>query len=537
MDYLQRGREAYEQAKWPDAFRLLSYADVNQGLGGEDLWRLAVVSLLLGHDGEFETSLERACRIHQDGSDHLQAAWCAFWLGFALASRGDVARSSGWLSRSSRLVERSGCRSVVEGYLLLPRVKMNLDSGSLDDAFSLAQRAGAVADKFGDRDLHAFALHVQGVVRLRQGRVTEGLTLLDESMITVASDEMFPIMTGIVYCSVISACLDAYALRRAQQWTKALSGWCSRQPGLVLFAGNCMVKRAEILRLHGYWEEAYAEACLAEERCRQAPDPEGEGASLYAQAELLRLRGRFEEAEDAYRQAANSGFDPQPGLALLRAEQGRYDLAASALRRALEESHGPTRRARILPALVTVTIATGEIRAAREAFAELAEIAVHNPSGALRTVVAHTRGAVELAAGNAATALASLRAAWRGWQALEAPYEAALVRELVARACEALGDGESAALERKGALATYRELGATRDLERLERSGDFRHGLTARELEVVRLVASGSTNKGIADGLGLSVRTVERHLANIFGKLEVSSRSAVTAFAYEHGLA
>lgn len=533
---LAEGRDAYDRADWPEAFRSLSKADEAYGLAGGDLWRLAVSAHLVGRDDVFLAALERACDRYLRDGDTEGAAWCAFWTGFRLADRGEGARASAWLSRAQRLIAGVAGRCVVKGWLLVPRIRERIDAGAGDEALALAETAIEIADACGDRDLHAFAVHAQGLARLEQGRVAEGLALLDEAMLTVTSDALQPIVTGLVYCSVIAACRDVYALDRAQEWTRALSAWCDRQPGLVSFAGICLVHRAEIHQLHGGWDRAYEEARRAEERCREADDPPDVGAALYAQAEALRLLGRFVEAEAGYRAAAQLGTDPQPGLALLRSRQGRHGSADVALRRALEESQRPMRRARLLPALVEVSLDAGDVTAAQAALDELETLAATHPNRVLDTVAAHARGAVELARGDAPRALTALRAAWRGWQAIDAPYHAARARELVARACEALGDTESAAVELDAARTSYRRLGAAPDLDRIDAGVRPPHGLTARELEVLRLVASGASNKAAARDLDLSVRTIERHLANVFAKLEVSSRSEATAFAYEHGL-
>jgi DNA-binding NarL/FixJ family response regulator len=298
-----------------------------------------------------------------------------------------------------------------------------------------------------------------------------------------------------------------------------------------------MVYRAEIAQRRGAWPQALEQARLAAERCERGSEADGAAEAAYQQGEIHRLRGAFAEAELAYREAGRLGRDPQPGLGQLRLAQGRRGTAVAGLRRALREQQERTRRVRILPALIEALLAGGELDAARAALDELERTSRDYQGSALTTVAAHARGAVELAAGDAPAALAALRSAWRGWQALEAPYEAARTRELVARACEVLQDAETAALELEAARDGYRDLGATVDLHRLEKMDASVAGLTARELEVLRLVAAGSSNKAIAGELGVSDRTVERHLSNIFDKLEVSSRSAATAYAFEHGLA
>ncbi|MDZ7801803.1 MAG: hypothetical protein U5K81_13580 [Trueperaceae bacterium] len=330
MDALEGGRDAYARADWPEACRCLEQADRAGGLGGEDLWRLAVASHLTGRCDRFAAFLERACALHREAGVYAEAAWCAFWLGLDLMDHGEAARGSGWLARAERLVAQVPERCVTEGWLLIPQVQMRLGEGAHEEALALAQRATAVADELGNADLHAFALHAQGLAHVRMACVREGLALLDEAMVAVTGETLLPFVTGIVYCSVISACREVYALDRARAWTAALHDWCEGQPGLVPFAGTCLVHRAEVLQQSGAWTDAYEEARRAEALCRQDGDPADVAAAHYVQADLLRLRGRYGEAEAAYEEAARAGRDPQPGLALLRAGQGKHGVARSA---------------------------------------------------------------------------------------------------------------------------------------------------------------------------------------------------------------
>lgn len=535
---LERGRAAFQGRRWNEAYRSLSDADEEAPLAPDDLWRLAWAAQLTGRDDDYFAVFDRAHRSHVEAGELPAAARCAFWIAIRLASLGDVARASGWLARARRLLERHGAHTVEHGYLLLATVQQRLaaDAGG---AYTAAAEAVAVAERFGDVDLHAFALHVQGIARLRQARRADGLALLDEAMLAVAGDELLPVVSGIIYCSVISACDGVYAWRRAREWTAALADWCEAQPELVPFAGQCMVQRAVILQREGAWAEALAELERAERRCALANEPHGVAEARYRRGELHRLAGSWAEAERAYAAAAELGRDPQPGLGLVRLAQGRTATAVAALRRALRESRDPARSVRMLAALVEALLAEGDLVAAEGACAELAEASEAYRGSVLGSVVAHWRGAVALAGGDPGGALGELRAAWRGWQALDAPYEAARTRELVGRACEALGDAETCAIELRAAGEAYRALGAAADLARLDGSRPRRatHGLTPRELEVLRLVASGFANKVVAAELGVSERTVERHVSNIFHKLEVGSRAAATAFAVRHGLA
>lgn len=520
-----------------DAYRCLSQADARMGLGADDLELLATAAYMLGHDDEQVGALERAHHAHLDAGDPLRAVRCAFWLSIGLMLRGKLGQATGWLGRGQRLLERGPHDSVEHGYLLVPVMVQQAVTGDDDAAYATAAAAVGIGERFADADLLALAVHHQGGVLIRQGRLEAGLGLLDEAMVAVKAGGLSPIVTGLVYCSVIEACQQVYELRRAQEWTAALSRWCDEQPDMVAFTGRCLVHRAEIMQLHGAWRDALEEARRAGERCAQATNPGAAAQAAYRRGEVHRLRGEPAEAEAAYREASRHGGEPQPGLALLRLAQGNERAAAATLRRVVAHTEVPLVRAGLLPAYVEVMLAVGDVPAARAACDELATLAEANPSDMLGAIVAYARGAVALADAEPARALAELRRAAEVWHALEAPYEAARARVLVGLACRALGDEDGTALELDAARATFAELGAAPDLARLDAlPGVDAHGLTPRELQVLRLVAAGETNKTIAAELGLSERTIDRHVSNIFAKLRLSSRVAATAYAYEHGL-
>ena len=404
-----------------------------------------------------------------------------------------------------------------------------------------ATGAAAIGRCFQDADLVACALHLQGRALIRKGEIKAGLTLLDEAMVAVIADELSPLMTGLIYCSVIMACQEVYAFGRSQQWTSALARWCDAQPQIVAFTGACLVHRAEILQLGGAWRDAIEEAGRACERFRTGIDPQPPAPAFYRRAEMHRLRGAFLEAEADYRRASRYGCEPQPGLALLRLAQGRKAAAAAGIRRVIGATEDPLRRARLLPAQVEIALAAGEIEEADQACRELERITAGLGPGVPEAIAAQARGAILLAAGDAAAALASLRRALEVWQAIEAPYETARVRVLIGLACGALADADGAELELAAARAAFVDLGAEPDVARVDaiaagRHRDGSHGLTRRELQVLRLVSAGKTNGAIAAELFLSERTIERHLSNIFTKLDLATRAAATAWAYEHGL-
>ncbi len=538
---LARGRQCYAASAWADAFALLSQADKAVPLGVADLELLATSAYLIGQDGVFLDALDRAHGSYLSAGETTSAARCAFWLGLSLLFMGETGRGTGWLAGARRLIEGEKADCVERGYLLLPTAEQLLGADDYDTAYATAADAIEIGDRFGEADLVSCARHLQGRALMGQGRVEEGLALLDEAMIAVTAGQLSPLMTGLIYCSVIDACQQVYALARAWEWTSALTQWCEAQPQMVAFTGTCLVHRAEIMQLHGAWRDAIEEARRACERFSQGTEQQPPAAAFYQQAEVHRLRGEFEAADEAYRNASQRGCDPQPGLALLRLAQGSTDVAAAAVRRVVSATTDQLQRTRLLPAYVEIMLAVSDIENARSACRELADIAEGFDTGVLSAMAAHAQGAVELAEGDAQAALGSLRRAFEAWRQVEAPYEAARVRVLVGLACRAFGDDEGAGLELDAARAVFEQLGAAPDLARIASltkatlSGRP-HRLTPRELQVLRLVAAGKTNKAIAAELFLSEKTVDRHVSNIFNKIDVPTRAAATAYAYKHNL-
>ena len=536
---LEHGRQAYAARRWAEAQKSLAAADSASPFRADDLELLATALYMLGRDDESLAVFERQHHAHLDAGEPLLAARRAIWLGINFALRGEMGPATGWLGRAQRLLEEVGEDSVERGYALLPMIFRHEASGDFAAAAATAGEAVEIAQRFHDMDLFALAAQAQGTMLISDRRVGEGLAILDEAMVVATGRELNPIVTGLVYCGVILACQKVYELRRAQEWTQVLTRWCDNQTDLIAFTGRCHVHRAEVMQVHGDWSDALEEARRASRRLVETGNLSAAGLAFYRVGELRRLRGEFEAAEDAYTTASRYGWEPQPGLAQLRLAQGRGDAAAASIRRALGETTEPLKRAALLPALIEIMLATGDREEARTACRELAEITEGFQSGMLSAVVSQARGAVELASGDAQEALVRLRSACQAWQELGAPYEVARVRALIGAACRAVGDHDAATLELEAARETFERLGAAPDLARLdagEARGPDGHGLTARELEVLRHIAAGRTNREIAAELVISEHTVARHVQNIFTKLRLSSRSAATAFAFEHDL-
>lgn len=540
---VERGRTAYRRRAWSEAHRCFAAVDRRAPLPAADLELYAWSAALTGHDDRFLLLMDRLYQLHLDAGDQVRAARFAFWLGLRFNAMREPGRAGGWLGRAQRLADRSDC--VERGYLLLPGIYRSLGAGDHDGARAASAQAIAIAERFGDADLGAFARCQLGRALIRQGNVAGGVALLDEAMLAATTGELMPLLTGLIYCSAIAGCSQAYVMDRSREWTAALATWCGAQPDLVPFSGRCLVHRAELMQLHGDWAEAIEEARRASARVTRTPDSETAGDSLYQQAEVYRLRGDFSAAERAYRGASELGREAQPGLALLRLAQGRTADAASAIRRALTATQDRLQRARLLPAYVEIALGAGEVADARQAAEELDRIAVDFGTEVLGAMAAHARGAVAIADGQAEASLPPLRHAFRVWHEVGAPYIAARLRVLLARACRALGDRDTAALEVDLAREVFQRLGAAPDLAALRAldgpaaaatTAGNRAGLSPRELEVLRLVAAGKTNKAIARELFLSERTIDRHVSNIFTKAQVASRAAATAYAYQNGL-
>ncbi len=531
---ISAARDAFARRHWKAAYAQFGAAtDARAQLDAEDLERLAVCAYMVGNNN---ASAEAWASAHSKWlrlREVRRAARCTFWLVLDLISRGERAQARGWLARTQHLLDDALGDCAEQGLLLALVARLRVIEKDIDGAHDAASRSVDLARRFDDSELHVFSRLSLAQVVATRGDAAAATALFDEIMVAVTLGDVMPIGVGTLYCAVIEGCQLLLDLGRAREWTDALSRWCDAQRELVAFRGICLVHRAEVLRLSGSWSQATAEAQRAS---KWYP-----GAAFYQLAEVHRLCGRFVDADSAYRQASQHGHAPEPGLPLLRLAQGQRSAAQAAIRRALGEQQAPNRRAAVLAAAVEILIAGSELQAAHAAADELATMTRTCEARYLRALAAHATGSVLLAEGDPGGALQKLRQAWMDWQHIDAPWEAARVRVLLGLTCRALGDEETAQLEFDAAQRVFERLGAAPDLAHVnalrETSDASTDGtLTARERQILALIATGMTNRAIADALAISNRTVDRHVSNILTKLDLQSRAAATAYAYERGL-
>jgi len=536
---LADARLAYRNREWAAAYDALSELAEADQLGPEDTELLATASYMLGNVPDMLDAQDRAYRGYIDGKHPLPAARVAFWIAAGLASRGKFDEASGWIERGTRLLEPVSEPCVELGYSLLPTALRHMLSGEMEEMESVSSEAANIGREFQDPDLLALAAQTQARALLHLGKSVEAFRILDEVMLLVLADECAPMVTGLVYCAVLEGCYESHEVRRATQWTESLSEWCGTQPDLVAFTDQCLAHRSEILRLKGAWSDALLEAHRSHKSHARGF---AAAQAHYQEAEIYRMQGQFDRAEESYEGAALRGGSAQPGLARLRLAQGNEDAAVASIRRALMEADDLLTRVAILPGYIEVMVSTGHLEDAGRGVGELSEIAKQTGVDMHQAWAASGAGAWRTASGLPEEAAPLLRQAIRGWEKLGLPYDLARARLELGRALAAMGDVDAAGLQFRAARDAFNELGAEPDSRNVEKllsaaGRDQPFGLTRRELEVLGLLASGATNRAIAEKLVLSERTIDRHVSNIFAKLGVNNRSAATALAIRSGLA
>jgi DNA-binding CsgD family transcriptional regulator len=534
---LSDGRAALERQAWSDAADHLAGGPESDPRGEAE--RLDLLGDALWWLGRLDACIEAreaAYALLEAQHEERWAGQVAIWLYEHHIFAGRPAMAGGWLRRARRALH--GDEDCVEwGNLLLREAEEAHGAGELSHALDGATAALELGRRLRSDDLEAEALQTMGRVLIDATRPREGMAHLDEAMLLAVEGRLGAYATGKVYCSLVTACEDVGDLRRAAEWTQAAARWSEQHP-FAVFPGLCRVKRAGVLQRRGEWQEAEREARLA---CEELADVRvGSAGTAWAEVgEIRRRLGDLGGAESAFEEAEAHGFTPTAGLALLRLAQGRVEAASGMVAVALDDPAAPPlARARILPAAVQVALATGDADLAGERVAELERIASTYESPALLASACTALGRVRLGAGDHPGACGALRRAVDRWQALDVPYETATAQLLLGEAARACGDDDLAGVALDAATAAFERLGVVHDARRTGAApaGALPAGLSAREAEVLRLVAEGRTNKDIAAALGLSQKTIARHVSNIFTKTGAPTRTAAAAFAYDHGI-
>lgn len=536
---LEQADTRTDRGGWPEVYELLRDRDLDS-LGPADLEALADAAWWLSRVEESLAVRRRAHAAYVAAGDTRRAGYHAWMLATEYGFIGKDALASGWLTKARRhLADEPECAE--QGFLIFSEAERAAAAGNHDEALRLARRMTDVGLRCGSQDVVAMARVLEGTLLINAGETSTGLAWLDEAMCDAMAGTLSDLVTGWLYCLAVPVCYELSDIGRATAWNDAAMAWCATLPAGTPFHGLCRVHHVELLGLGGAWDEAGTEA---ERACRELMNyhPNMAGESFYVAGELRRRMGDLAGAEDAFLTAHELGRDPQPGLALVRLAQGRGEAAATALASCLAggDWHGLA-RARLLAAQVEVTVAVGDVDTGRKATRHLEMMARESGTKLLDAVALEARGAVAVADGEVADALNRLRRARTLWLDLELPYEAAQARLLLAAACRAAGDHDTAELELRAARSAFARLGSAAGLHRVDEllgtSRDLPSGLTARQLEVLRLVAEGKSNRDIAAELVISTHTVSRHLDNIYTKLGVSTRAAAAAFAHTHDLA
>lgn len=528
--------DLWRSAQWLRCLALLTGAAARGPLPSELVELHGQLAFLVGREDESLALNYEAFRRFEADGDFRAAARVAFWAAFLLFNRGEFAQGAAWRARSQDMVDVHHLGGAEAAQLLGMEGHHAWLEHRPEAAMEVTERALALATDAGHRDGVALCQLTRGRIGLQRGHREEAMACFDEAMAAVSAGETSPVVAGTVYCAVIEACMQARDLRRATEWTSALTAWCQDRPDLVPYRGPCLLHRAQLALLHGNWPDALRQA---QDAATVLPARQV-GQAHYQLGEVHRLMGAHEQAERDYRQANSAGYQPEPGLALLRTAQGRAQVAVTTLTRLVADRRRPEDRAELLAALVGAQLAAGDLAAARAAAEELVGLAGSLESTLLSGFADQAIGAVLCAEGSADPALAALQRAWQAWRELDLPQQAAQARTLIGRCQLSLGDEDAAQLEFEAAREVFTRLGAAPDLALLDASvgvpAVLPDGLTAREVEVVRLVAEGLSNRAVAERLFLSEKTVARHLSNVYAKLDVTSRAAATAYAYDHGL-
>ena len=531
-DLLAAGREALLRAAWAEARARFDGAlaveetvAALEGLGVAARWQMDGPAALAAH--------ERAYRLAREEGDEVAAARLAIELTFDCGTFRGSAETSGWLERAGHLLERLPPlpEHALRAYLRANRA-LNGDHDPAT-ARALAAEGVAAARAAGSVDYEMVCRALEGLAHVALGAVPDGMRRLDAAATAAVAGEVASVrIIEVICCHLIDACERVRDLERAGEWCMRVEEIASRYEDAEMFA-TCRTHYSDLLVWRGDWDGAERTLTTACRELGGVPHKVVDG--VVRLAELRRRQGRRDQAEALLAEA-----DGHRLALIVRAElaldggDGRAaaELAERFLRRVGEADR--FERVRALELAVRAGLALGDEAGAREALAELERTAAAVATAPLRAAALVARGRVESRRAPRA-ARPALEDAVDLYHRCEAPYEAAHAQLELAAVFGALGRDDEATRADADARATLLALGAPAPRPRAERSL-----LTAREREVLRLLAQGSSNQAIAAALVVSIRTVERHVENVYGKIGVSGRSAraaATAWALKHGIA
>lgn len=472
IETLETGRDAAQRHAWPEAMEALAAADRETELAPEDLELLGYSSWWAGHPDEAAEALERAFHAYSEAGRRQEATEVAVRLSYHGFRSLAPAVGGGWLAQAQRLLAdepESGTHAWLQIFSFLAAAM----ESRFDDAIDIADRAIEIARRHGNDDALYLATSFKGQAQLMTGDWKSGLALIDEAAAAASSGQLDLRVASDIYCNTIAACRNVGDLRRAGEWAGEGERWMRRN-GLGGYPGICRVHRAELKMLHGDWPEAEQEARQACDELRRFRLLDSVGFANYAIGEIRLRMGDLEAAAEAFDQAYEYGHDAMPGLALLQLARGEVADAQRSISRALASTSGASgvadraKRGRLLPAQVDIALAAGDLERARDAVAELEQIAAEFARPLFEAGALTARGELLLGEAKAAEASPVLGQSWRMWQTNDLPYESARARLHYAEALLAEGDDAMARRDLRAARSAFERLGATRDVQRVD---------------------------------------------------------------------
>lgn len=529
-DELSAARDAYVHGDWRAAYDHFTAAQQDQELTTDDLSSFGLAAWRLGHGRHSMQLSEQAFNRLNAANDVPGAAMKAVEVALQWFNGGDLTITRVWLSRVRRLHDKQPDDQIL-AYLLYVDSLVAIDEGRNDVAKDLADQLQEVTQRLGDPGFNALCSTASGVTMLPFARTNEAFAQLDEAMMPVLADQVPVDWAGDIYCAVIHECHRLADLSRMKTWFEAMEVWRKGpQVSASWYGTTCEVHKMDLHSATKTYAEVEQRLLDAIANLGDFPGTAGKGYNELG--EIRRRKGDVDGAKEAFAKAREHNKDPQPGEALLRCHLGEDAAAATDLRLRMDAEQDEINRVRLLPAAVEIALVRNKIDEADQYCTALEAGAEKFDSPGFRAWARHARGAVLVRQGKPDDALPVLQDALKRYRSTQCRYEMAQVYEWMSQARQASGDTAGAHDDAANADAIYQQLGAVPSQK--APTDDAPGGLTKRELEVLAGVAAGASNRDVAQQLFISEKTVGRHLANIYVKLGVSSRTAAAAWAHDN---